>query len=102
MYRYIEGVLPDAELQAFVDKAVAQAAAHPAAPKVGAGAGVMGDGAAAAAAPPQDPAVLVAGAFAALDGGLPTAKEDAARAFSHVLAADTVGLCKLYPSGPIA
>uniref|UniRef100_A0A7S0T2B7 Uncharacterized protein n=1 Tax=Mantoniella antarctica TaxID=81844 RepID=A0A7S0T2B7_9CHLO len=90
-----KGVIPDDQLAAFVDKAVAAAA--------GSGAGVPGaspgaslgveragsDGPETTAAPVQDPVVLVAGAFAALDGGLPSAKEDAARAFSHVLAAGT-------------
>ena len=45
-----------------------------------------------AASPKQDPAVLVDGAFAALESGVETAREDAARALSHVLAEDsTVG-----------
>lgn len=94
-----KGVLPDAQLADFVEKGAAAAAAQRRGGEREGGAGEVGGEAGVRArvgvpSPPQDPAVLVRGAFAALDaiasGRAPLeAKEDAARAFSHVLAADT-------------
>ena len=101
-----KGVLPDDQLAAFVNKAVATAAASSkgvAGGDAGGPSGSGGPGETAGAAPPsppvqQDPAVLVEGAFAALDSGAPGAKEAAARAFSHVLAADNTAAAAVGPA----